>query len=94
MLQVAVDQRFYAELNALIPDQASAVVFLDSAKLYLTHNPDSGEEAYRRVRTKIVPDTPRSRDLVIYYMVEGQTITFKSIKEMPWHLPEELAGCV
>jgi len=94
MFQVAVDQRFHDELNALIQNPLQASCFLEGAKLFLSHYPDSGEEACRSVRTKIVPDTPRNRDLVIYYTVTEELLVLKSIREVAWHFPEELAGTV
>jgi hypothetical protein len=92
MRQIIVGQRFYTELNILIPSQKEADEFVESAKLFFLHNPDSGEQIHASVHTKYVPDNPRSRDLAIYYTKDDFTITLQSIKVMPWHFPEELAG--
>ena len=93
MHQIVVTQRFHTELNALISNQKEATAFIESAKLFFLHNPDSGEEIHPTVRCKYIPDGPRSRDLAIYYTKVDSLITLQSIRDMLWYYPQEVAGC-
>jgi hypothetical protein len=85
MLKVLVAKRFGGDLHDLIPNSQERQDFIDGATLSLSASPDGSRIDGTDVYTKMIPDIPNGRLLVIFFTKDEKNLTMESIRETSIH---------
>ena len=88
-MNVSASSLFNKEISALLPAD-KAFEFIHAAKDFFAANPKAGHLLQDNTRVRQVPDPPNQRVFLIYYRVEGESLTLESVQTMGMTIPTEV----